>query len=97
LPNAAFVRIGLVILGSDLVLPSCSLQKPRGTGRIGCLLKLVVLSFAGVLFLSGIPDASAQKKRLTYEQDFAKCKEDVNRTLPTEFTARGGMPEAEPA
>ena len=55
----------------------------RQTGRI------VVLSFAGVLFLSGIPDASAQKKKLTYETAFAKCKEDVNRTLPTEYNTAG--------
>jgi hypothetical protein len=55
----------------------------RQTGRI------VLLSFAGVLLLFGVPDASAQKKKLTYEQAFAKCKEDVNRTLPTEYHTAG--------
>ena len=57
--------------------------------RVRQISKIVVLSFAGVLFLSGIPDASAQKKKLTYEQAFAKCKEDVNRTLPTEYNSAG--------
>jgi hypothetical protein len=57
--------------------------------RVRRICRIVVLSLAGVLFLSGIPDASAQKKKLTYEQAFAKCKEDVNRTLPTEYHSAG--------
>jgi hypothetical protein len=56
--------------------------------RVQQICRIVVLSFAGVIFVSGIPDASAQKK-LSYEQAFAKCKEDVNRTLPTEYNTAG--------
>jgi hypothetical protein len=57
--------------------------------RVRKICKIVVLSFAGVLFLYDVPDASAQKKKISYEQAFAKCKEDVNRTLPTEYHSAG--------
>jgi hypothetical protein len=58
--------------------------------RVRRICRIVVLSFAGMLFLSGIPDASAQKKKLTYEQAFAQCKKDVDRTFPAkEFDTAG--------
>jgi hypothetical protein len=57
--------------------------------RVRKICKIVMVSFAAVLFLYDVPDASAQKKKLTYEQAFAKCKEDVNRTLPTEYHSAG--------
>jgi hypothetical protein len=58
--------------------------------RVRRICRIVVLPLAGVFFLSGIPDASAQKKKLTYQQAFAKCKEDVNRTFPgKEFDTAG--------
>jgi hypothetical protein len=45
---------------------------------------MAALSLApGVLVLSGIPDAYAQKKKLTYEQAFAMCKKDVDSTFPS--------------
>jgi len=40
--------------------------------------KMAALSFAGVLFIFGTPDASAQKK-LTYEQAYRQCKQQVDR------------------
>jgi len=43
--------------------------------------KMTALSFAGVLVIFGAPDAFAQKK-LTYEQAYRQCKEQVNRTYP---------------
>ena len=44
--------------------------------------KMVALSFAGVLVVFGAPDAFAPKK-LTYEQAYRKCKQQVDRTYPT--------------
>ena len=43
--------------------------------------RLIVLSSAGALLLFGVPDASAQKK-MTYEQAYAKCKEQVVAAYP---------------
>jgi hypothetical protein len=43
--------------------------------------KIVVLS-AGVLALAGVPDAVAQKK-MSYEQAYAKCKQEVDRVYQT--------------
>jgi hypothetical protein len=50
--------------------------------------KMAALSFAGVLFIFGAPDASAQKK-LTYEQAYRQCKQQVDRTYPTSTETTG--------
>lgn len=50
--------------------------------------KIVALSFAGVLVIFGAPDAFAQKK-LTYEQAYRKCKQQVDRTYPTATETTG--------
>ena len=42
---------------------------------------MVVVSSAGVIMLAGVPDALAQKK-LSYEQAYARCKEEVVRAYP---------------
>jgi hypothetical protein len=47
----------------------------RHYGHVGTL----VLSFSVALAFCGAPNASAQK--LTYEQAFAKCKEDVTKNV----------------
>ena len=50
----------------------------------------VLLVSAFVVSPSVVENAFAKtKKKLTYEQAFAKCKEDVNRTLPTEYHSAG--------
>ena len=56
--------------------------------RIRQVCGMVVLSSA-VLVLSGIPDASAQKK-LSYEDAYAKCKADLDRTYPSGSTSTTG-------
>ena len=43
---------------------------------------MFALSFAAVLVLAGVPDASAQK--LTYEQAYARCQKDVRANTPGE-------------
>jgi hypothetical protein len=50
--------------------------------------KMVALSFAGVLVVFGAPDAFAQKK-LTYEQAYRQCKQQVDRTYPTATETTG--------
>ena len=50
--------------------------------------KMVVLSLAGVLVIFGASDAFAQKK-LTYEQAYRKCKQQVDRTYPTATETTG--------
>jgi len=50
--------------------------------------KMVVLSFAGVLVVFGAPDASAQKK-MTYEQAYRICKQQVDRTYPSTLETTG--------
>ena len=50
--------------------------------------KMVALSLAGVVIIFGAPDASAQKK-LTYEQAYRKCKQQVDRTYPTATETTG--------
>jgi hypothetical protein len=42
---------------------------------------MVVLSSA-VLVLSGVPDALAQQKKMTYEQAYRQCKAQLDRTFP---------------
>ena len=59
------------------------------TLRVRQIRRMVMLSFAGVLVLFGVPDASAQKK-LSYEQAYARCKAGVK-------ALRDGQPVAEPA
>ena len=56
--------------------------------RIRQVCGMVVLSSA-VLVLSGIPDDSAQKK-LSYEDAYAKCKADLDRTYPSGSTSTTG-------
>jgi hypothetical protein len=51
--------------------------------------KMVALSFAGVLIIFGAPDASAQKK-LTYEDAYRRCKQQVDRVYPTGSEATTG-------
>ena len=48
--------------------------------RVRQVCGMVMLSSA-VLVLSGVPDASAQKK-LTYEQAYRQCKAQLDRTFP---------------
>jgi hypothetical protein len=50
--------------------------------------KMVALSLAGVVIVFGAPDAFAQKK-LTYEQAYRKCKQQVDRTYPTATETTG--------
>jgi hypothetical protein len=50
---------------------------------------MLVLSSAGVLILSGIPDASAQKK-MTYEQAYRQCKAELDRTFPAGSQSQSG-------
>ena len=50
--------------------------------------KMLALSVAGVLIIFGAPDASAQKK-MTYEDAYRKCKEQVDRTYPTSYATTG--------
>ena len=61
--------------------------------RVRQVCGMLALSLAGVLLLYGAPDAYAQKqkKKLTYEQAFALCKEDVTKGVPTgaEYEHRG--------
>lgn len=57
--------------------------------RVRQICRMVVLSSAGVLILSGIPDASAQKK-LTYEQAYRQCKTELDRTFPSGSQATTG-------
>jgi len=54
----------------------------RQTGR------MFALSFAAVLVIFGAADAFAQKK-LTYEQAYRKCKQQVDRTYPTATETTG--------
>ena len=56
--------------------------------RVRQICGMVVLSSA-VLVLSGVPDASAQKK-LSYEQAYARCKADLDRTFPSGSTSTAG-------
>ena len=56
--------------------------------RVRQICGMVVLSSA-VLVLSGVPDASAQKK-LSYEDAYAKCKADLDRTYPSGSTSTTG-------
>jgi hypothetical protein len=51
--------------------------------------KMIALSFAGVLIVFGAPGASAQKK-LTYEDAYRRCKQQVDRTYPTGSEATTG-------
>jgi hypothetical protein len=50
--------------------------------------KMAALSFAGVLVIFGAPDASAQKK-MSYEQAYRICKQQVDRTYPTTLETTG--------
>ena len=50
--------------------------------------KMLALSVAGMLIIFGAPNASAQKK-LTYEQAYRKCKQQVDRTYPTATETTG--------
>jgi flagellar biosynthesis protein FlhB len=50
--------------------------------------KMVALSFAGVLIVFGAPDASAQKK-MSYEQAYKICKQQVDRTYPSALETTG--------
>jgi len=51
--------------------------------------RTVVLSCAGLLILSGVPDASAQKK-MTYEQAYRQCKAELDRTFPSGSQSTSG-------
>jgi hypothetical protein len=44
--------------------------------------RVVAFLFAGMLVFYAVPDAYAQKKKLTYEQAFALCKKDVDSVFP---------------
>jgi hypothetical protein len=57
--------------------------------RVRQVCRIVVLSFAGVLVLSGVQDASAQKK-VSYEEAFARCKADLDRTFPSGSQSTAG-------
>ena len=48
--------------------------------RVRQICGMIVLSSAA-LILSGVPDASAQKK-LSYEQAYRQCKAELDRTFP---------------
>jgi hypothetical protein len=56
--------------------------------RVRQICGMVVLSSA-VLVLSGVPDASAQKK-LSYEDAYSRCKADLDRTFPSGSTSTTG-------
>jgi hypothetical protein len=56
--------------------------------RIRKIFGMAVLSSA-VLVLSGVGDASAQKK-LSYEDAYSKCKADLDRTYPSGSTSTTG-------
>ena len=49
--------------------------------RVRQICGMSVLSLAGALLLLGAPDASAQKK-MSYEQAYAKCKQQVAAAYP---------------
>ncbi len=59
--------------------------------RVRQVCGMLALSLAGVLLLYGAPDAYAQKqkKKLTYEQAFALCKEDVKKVPGAEYHTAG--------
>jgi hypothetical protein len=57
--------------------------------RVWQICRMVVLSSAGVLILSAIPDASAQKK-MTYEQAYRQCKAELDRTFPSGSQSTSG-------
>ena len=44
--------------------------------------KLLALSFGAVFSIAISPDAFAQSKKLSYEQAWAQCKTEVDRTVP---------------
>jgi hypothetical protein len=50
--------------------------------------RMVALLFAGVVIVFGAPDAFAAKK-MTYEQAYRKCKQQVDRTYPTAIETTG--------
>src|SRR5436190_20210596 len=54
---------------------------------------MVVLSSA-VLVLSGVPDALAQQKKLTYEQAYRQCKAQLDKTFPPGRVATTGRNSA---
>jgi hypothetical protein len=56
--------------------------------RVRQICGMVVLSSA-VLVLTGVSDASAQKK-LSYEDAYSKCKADLDRTYPSGSTSTTG-------
>jgi hypothetical protein len=60
--------------------------------RVRQVCGMVVLSSA-VLVLSGVPDASAQKK-LTYEQAYRQCKAQLDRTFPAGNQSQSGRNSA---
>jgi len=49
----------------------------------------MVVLLSAVLVLAGVPDASAQKK-MSYEEAYAKCKADLDRTYPSGSTSTTG-------
>lgn len=49
---------------------------------------IVALSFVAIFAIAGAPAASAQAKKMTYEQAWAKCKEQVNATVPRDADAQ---------
>ena len=56
--------------------------------------ELLALSFGAVLAIAISPNAFAQSKKLSYEQAWAQCKSQINRTVPgdqaTARTSAGG-------
>ena len=50
--------------------------------------KMLALSVAVLLIIFGAPDASAQKK-MTYEDAYRKCKQQVDRTYPDSYATTG--------
>ena len=44
--------------------------------------ELLALSFGAVFAIAISPNAFAQSKKLSYEQAWAQCKSEVNRTVP---------------
>jgi len=44
--------------------------------------ELLALSFGTVFAIAISPNAFAQSKKLSYEQAWAQCKSEVNRTVP---------------
>jgi hypothetical protein len=57
--------------------------------RVRQICRMIVLSSAGVLILSAMPDASAQKK-MTYEQAYRQCKAELDRTFPSGSQSTSG-------